>query len=146
MFERVFEQATDELLGRAQAIANEAAMVLSLSQLPTSGAGSSVVVYVNGQPQAGSLAGTANEVSITQTGTTITVAFDAGFILKGVNTAAGLRTAAGLGTVATHNQIAADANDSITASGGYVQSELQAIIDEVHDLKNKMRTSGVLAT
>ena len=35
---------------------------------------------------------------------------------------------------------------SITASAGYVQAELQALIDELHDLKAKMRTSGLLAT
>lgn len=120
--------------------------LLSDSQLPAPAVGSTIVVYSNGSPAAGTLSGTTNEVSVAQAGTTITIAFDAGFIFKGVTTPAQGRTALGLGTVATQNQIAADANDSITASGTYTSSELQAVIDELHDLKNKMRASGVLAT
>lgn len=145
MFDRLFEQAADEYLGRAQAIANEA-QFLNLSQLPAAAAGSSVVVYVNGQPQAGTLTGTANEVSVTQTGTTITVAFDGGFILKGANTASAARTALGLGTAAVANQAAASADSAPAQTGAYVQADAQAILTELRDLKTKLRSANLLAT
>ena len=49
-------------------------------------------------------------------------------------------------TILTDKYVAADANDTITPSATYVQSEIAAIVTELHDLKNKMRAAGVLLT
>lgn len=119
---------------------------ISESELPPPTSDLSFAAYIDGVLQNVSLAGVANEISVTIAGTVVTIAFDAAFILKGVTTAAQLRTAAGLGTMATRNQIAASADAAGAVSAGYVQAEVQAILDELRDLKTKARTSGALAT
>lgn len=63
----------------------------------------------------------------------------------GASSAGAARTNLGLGTAATQAQAAADANDSITPSAGYVQAEIVSIVDELHDLKDKLRTAGLIA-
>lgn len=56
-------------------------------------------------------------------------------------------TAMGLGTAATQAQIAADPNDALPdATTVYTQANFDTVKAEINDLKNKMRTSGILAT
>jgi hypothetical protein len=130
---------------------------VSDSELPPPTTSGTIVVSVGGVYTTGTIAGTANEVSVTQVGADLTFAFDAGFFLKGYNTASTIRTRIGLGTVATTNIVAASADSSgntATAVGAaYVQAEVQAILDELRTLKTELRTlktnmrsSGVLAT
>lgn len=132
-------EGLDQALGAIQA-AREAVANVDLNSVPPPTSGSSIVVYSSGVPQPGSLAGTANQVSVTQAGTTLTIAFDAGFFLNGYNDAAAIRGRIGCGGIA-----AADPNDSITPSAGYVQAEAVAVVTELHDLKDKLRAAGVIA-
>ena len=42
-------------------------------------------------------------------------------------------------------KIEASPDTALTVSAAYSQVEVQAILDELHDLKNKMRLAGILA-
>jgi len=54
-----------------------------------------------------------------------------------------LATTSAVGVV---KKAAASADTAGAPSAGYVQAEVQAILDELRDLKAKLRTAGVLAT
>lgn len=48
--------------------------------------------------------------------------------------------------VGVAKQAAASANTAAAVGASYSQAEVQAILDELRDLKTKLRTAGVLAT
>jgi len=50
----------------------------------------------------------------------------------------------GLGGLATQNAAAASANTAPAQSAAYVQADAQAILDELRDLKTKLRNAGIL--
>jgi hypothetical protein len=50
----------------------------------------------------------------------------------------------GLGNLATKNAAAASADTAPAQSGGYVQADVQAILNELRDLKTKLRAAGIL--
>jgi hypothetical protein len=54
------------------------------------------------------------------------------------------RTNLGLGGLATQNAAAASADTAPAQSGVYVQADVQAILNELRDLKAKLRTAGIL--
>lgn len=54
------------------------------------------------------------------------------------------RTNLGLGGLATQNAAAASANTAPAQSAAYVQADVQAILDELRDLKTKLRNAGIL--
>lgn len=80
-----------------------------------------------------SLTGLTTALSIAQGGTAST-------------TAAAARTALGLGTAAVANESAASADAAAAVGAAYVQAEVQAILDELRDLKTKLRTANLLTT
>jgi len=55
------------------------------------------------------------------------------------------RTNLGLGGLATQNAAAASADTAPAQSGVYVQADVQAILNELRDLKSKLRTAGILS-
>lgn len=124
--------------------ADLAANTVSDAELPPPTSSQTFVVSEGGAYVSKPVTGTTNEVSIASTSTTITFAFDAGFILKGVNTAAGLRTAAGLGTMALAAKIAAVADLNQTISNPPTQAEVQAITDKIDELLGAARTATAL--
>lgn len=54
------------------------------------------------------------------------------------------RTNLGLGGLATQNAAAASADAAPAQTAAYVQADVQAILDELRDLKTKLRTAGIL--
>src|SRR5262245_41270422 len=54
------------------------------------------------------------------------------------------RSNLGLGGLATQNAAAASANTAPAQSAAYVQADVQAILDELRDLKTKLRNAGIL--
>jgi len=86
-----FDLLSDELLGRIQATQAAEAALISSSQLPPPTSGTTFVISSGGSYVAATATGTANEVSITTVGSTITFALDAGNFLKGYNDAAAIR-------------------------------------------------------
>lgn len=126
--------------------AADAAELVSESELPPPTTSLSFAGYVDGVLQNITLQGTVNEVSVTPSGLTVTVAFDGAYFLKGYNTAADIRTRIGLGAMALAAKVAASADAAAPVGAAYVQAEVQAILDELRDLKAKMRTALALAT
>jgi hypothetical protein len=55
------------------------------------------------------------------------------------------RTNLGLGGLATQNAAAASADTAPAQSGVYVQADVQAILNELRDLKSKLRSAGILS-
>ena len=54
------------------------------------------------------------------------------------------RTNLGLGALATKNAAAVSADAAPAQTAAYVQADVQAILDELRDLKTKLRTAGIL--
>lgn len=52
----------------------------------------------------------------------------------------------GLGALAVLNAAAASADTAPAQAAAYVQADAQAVLDELRDLKAKLRASGVLST
>jgi len=149
MFDR--EAIDDFLLTGVQTAneANEAARAQTITVVGT--AAGQVAIFDGTAYQPGSITGSgATGVAVTPTTspfglqvalTTVPVANGG----TGATTAANARTNLGLGTIATQAQAAADANDTITPSAGYVQAEAVATVTELHDLKDKLRAAGIIA-
>lgn len=64
----------------------------------------------------------------------------------GANSASGARSSLGLGALATLGAAAASSDAAAAVGAAYVQAEVQAILDEMRDLKTKLRSAGILAT
>jgi hypothetical protein len=55
------------------------------------------------------------------------------------------RSNLGLGSLATKNTAAASADTAPAQSAAYVQADVQAILNELRDLKSKLRIAGILS-
>jgi len=62
----------------------------------------------------------------------------------GAATAVGARGNLGLGNLATRNEAAASADTAPVQTALYVQADVQAILDELRDLKTKLRAALIL--
>lgn len=56
------------------------------------------------------------------------------------------RTNLGLGGLATQSAAAASADTAPAQTAAYVQADAQAVLDELRDLKAKLRSAGILST
>lgn len=56
-----------------------------------------------------------------------------------------LRSQGGVGAVQRFGQAPASADTASAVGVGYTQAEVQAILDELRDLKTQLRAAGVLA-
>ena len=54
------------------------------------------------------------------------------------------RASLDLGVLAVLNAAAASADTALAQTAAYVQADVQAILDELRDLKSKLRTAGIL--
>lgn len=77
-------------------------------------------------------------------GSTVTVSFIGTLATIPVGSAGTVRTNLGLGGLAVLNAAAASADTATPIGAAFVQAEVQAILDELRDLKVKLRTALIL--